>query len=110
MVHPQAGGPDYLHVNGVFMISVVVCPAIRRNHRTEWFADAWWTQRTKITLLARLERNNAELRDYYVQQTPGYRWIRRCTHDEDRRLARLEDFCSAVQDIARSTPDSMREQ
>ena len=105
LVRPRAGGPDYLDVSRVFMVSVVVCPAVRRNNRTEWFADPWWTQGTTVTLLARLDPGNAQLRDYYVQQRPRYRWIRLYTHPEKRQLARLLDFCSAVQGIARRAPD-----
>jgi DNA invertase Pin-like site-specific DNA recombinase len=97
---PGAKAPRCLHVDGTFRVSVVVCPAVRRDHGVNWFIDERLTQDTGLTLLARLKSNNTQVRDYYVLETPGFHWIRRSGElKHGKQLADLSELPAAARAI-----------
>jgi len=97
---PHAQAPDCLQVDGNITVSVVVCPAVRRNRGVNWFVDDRWTQGTTVTLLARLRTDCTELRDCYVVSKPGVHWIRRGGELKGKQLSDLSDFCAAARAVA----------
>jgi hypothetical protein len=97
---PGAKAPRCLDVDGTFRVSVVVCPAVRRDHGVNWFIDERLTQDTGLTLLARLKSNNTQVRDYYVLETPGFHWIRRSGElKHGKQLADLSELPAAARAI-----------
>ena len=101
IVRPQDDGPTCLQVEGKLTVSVVVCPAVRRGRYINWFVDGRWTQGTTVTLLARLDAENRQLRDYYALPRPGAHWIRRRRElNNSKQLADLSEFCAAAQAVA----------
>lgn len=98
---PDPEAWECLHVCGAFTVSLVVCPAIRRNRCISWVADSRRTERKTVTLLARLTADNTWFRDFYVMPTPGRHWIRhRGELKNGQQLLDLSDFCSVVQAVA----------
>jgi hypothetical protein len=98
---PDPEAPEYIQVDEVLKVIVVVCPATRKNRCITWVADSGYAERKTVTLLARLTGDNREFRDFYVLPAPGRHWIRhRGELQEGKRLLNLSDFCSVARAVA----------
>jgi hypothetical protein len=101
VVHPDtAGEPGFLVIDGLFRVSVVVCPAVRRNNRVEWFLDRVRAKPAAITLLTRMTPENTHSYDFYLLRTPGRNWIRPGELNKHARLSALSNFCREARALA----------
>ena len=90
-----------VQLDGRLTVSLIVCPAIRKNGQLGWVVDRRYAETKTVTLLARLTADNTQFRDFYVLPAPGRHWIRhRGELRHGKQLNNLSEFCAAARSVA----------
>lgn len=101
IVRPNPEASECIRVDGCIIVSLIVCPTIRRNRQITWVAGRRYAEGRTLTLLARLTADNTQFRDFYVLPGPCRHWIRhRGELKAGKQLFDLSEFCSVVRAVS----------
>jgi Recombinase len=97
IVLPDHNAAEYVTLDRILDVAVVACPPIRRKKHLHWYVDHACLKGTQVALLARLETDNKQIRDFLVLRTPRLQWVRNLLElPKHRRFVDLSEFCTAT--------------